>query len=98
MPNVKVFEKIGVTGKPGSQSASETVSLLCKQLLADGKQVFVPERNQELVDTAEISLVPFKELGTRCDLVIVVGGGFAVAVMIAGQNRTRNASTLGLIP
>ena len=74
MPNVKVFEKIGVTGKPGSQSASETVSLLCKQLLADGKQVFVPERNQELVDTAEISLVPFKELGTRCDLVIVVGG------------------------
>ncbi|WP_246722935.1 NAD(+) kinase [Aliikangiella sp. G2MR2-5] len=74
MTQLATFEKIGVTGKPGSQAAMETVEALCSQLLSLNKTVFVPERNHDLVSQKEVSLVPFKELGERCDLVIVVGG------------------------
>ncbi|MCW8879970.1 MAG: NAD(+) kinase [Kangiellaceae bacterium] len=74
MTKLPAFQKIGVTGKPGSQSAAETVGVLCKQLLASGKQVFMPERNQEFVEDEQVTLVPFKDLGTQCDVVIVVGG------------------------
>ena len=74
MTKLPAFQKIGVTGKPGSQSAAETVAVLCKQLLASGKQVFMPERNQEFVGDDQVIMVPFKELGTQCDVVIVVGG------------------------
>ncbi len=74
MPNSKAFHNIGVTGKPGSHSASETIGLLCQQLLESGKRVFMPERNQDFVGDERVTLVPFKELGTRCELVIVVGG------------------------
>ncbi len=74
MPKTQAFEKIGLTGKPNSESAAETLGLLCQQLLNDGKQVFIPERNQAYIDSPKVNLVPFKELGTLCELVIVVGG------------------------
>ncbi|TQV88638.1 NAD(+) kinase [Aliikangiella coralliicola] len=74
MPNSKAFNKIGITGKPGSKAAMETVSLLCNQLLKAGKRVFVPERNHEFVNANDVELVGFKELGNLCELVIVVGG------------------------
>lgn len=74
MPNSKAFNKIGITGKPGSQAAMETVNILCKQIADSGKDVFIPQRNHDSIETENIKVVPFKQLGDCCELVIVVGG------------------------
>ncbi len=68
------FNRIGITGKPGSRAAMETVSLLCQQLKNDGKQVYIPQRHHEAVQVEGINIVNFEQLGQLCDLVIVVGG------------------------
>jgi len=68
------FQKIGLTGKPGSKAAMETVAALGDQLIADGKDVFIPRRHHEEVKVAGVQEVVFEELGDTCDLVIVVGG------------------------
>lgn len=74
MPNSKAFSKIGITGKPGSTAAMDTISVLCKQLIATDKTVFIPHRNHELVEAEDAQIVPFNQLGNLCELVIVVGG------------------------
>ena len=74
MPHSKAFNKIGLTGKPGSAAAMETINILAKQLIDSGKAVFIPQRNHELVNTDNLQVVSFEQLGQQCDLVIVVGG------------------------
>ena len=74
MPKSEAFSKIGITGKPGSSAAMETINTLSKQLIESGKTVFIPQRNHELVDTQNVNVVPFEQLGNLCNLVIVVGG------------------------
>lgn len=73
MSNSKAFNRIGITGKPGSQAAAETIKQLCHQISQSDKEIFVPQRNNHLL-TNSINVVPFEQLGDRCDLVIVVGG------------------------
>lgn len=68
------FRKIGITGKPGSKEAMETVSHLSQLLKTCGKEVYAPQRNHELVTDERVELVPFDQLGKLCQLVIVVGG------------------------
>ena len=68
------FQKIGITGKPGSRAAMETVVALCHQLLADGKQIFVPKRHHQEVTIDGVEHISFETLGKTCDIVIVVGG------------------------
>ncbi|WP_444996058.1 NAD(+) kinase [Aliikangiella sp. IMCC44359] len=70
----KSFNKIGITGKPDSQAAIETVNLLCAQLEATDKDLYIPQRHQKEVQTQQVNVVKFEELGNLCDLVIVVGG------------------------
>jgi len=74
MPISKSFSKIGITGKPGSSAAMETINTLSKQLIDSGKSVFIPQRNHELVNSQGLKVVSFEQLGQQCDLVIVVGG------------------------
>ncbi|TQV70892.1 NAD(+) kinase [Aliikangiella marina] len=74
MSKLTSFHKIGITGKPGSQAAMETVAALGKQLIADGKAVFMPRRHHEEIVIDGINEVAFESLGEVCDLVIVVGG------------------------
>ncbi|MET1255909.1 NAD(+) kinase [Aliikangiella maris] len=74
MSNSKIFNNIGVTGKPGSQAALETMRLLCDQLASPARTIYVPQRHQDEIHTPGIKLVKFEELGQCCDLVIVVGG------------------------
>lgn len=74
MPKAKSFSQIGITGKPGSQAAMETVAALCQQMLAAGKRVYIPHRHHEEVQVEGVKEVGFEELGKLCDLVIVVGG------------------------
>ena len=74
MSNSKAFNKIGITGKPGSAAAIETINSLATQLITAGKTVFVPQRNHELVDSDKLQVVSFDQLGQQCELVIVVGG------------------------
>jgi len=74
MPKLQPFDSIGITGKPGSAAAMETVNQLCQQMLDRGKNVFIPQRNHQMVDVKNVQVVPFKQLGELCDLVIVVGG------------------------
>lgn len=70
----KVFHNIGITGKPDSQAAMETVATLAEKLLTVNKKVFVPNRNHESVKDNRVEMIPFEQLGENCDLVIVVGG------------------------
>lgn len=68
------FHKIGITGKPGSVAAMETVEALGKQLIAAGNTVFMPRRHHEEVNIDGVNEVAFETLGEECELVIVVGG------------------------
>jgi NAD+ kinase len=68
------FMKIGITGKPGSLEAFETMAALGEQLKACGREVFVPSRHSNDVKIKHVNEVSFNELGNCCDLVIVVGG------------------------
>ncbi len=74
MLNANRFHSIGITGKPGSQAAMETVSALCLQLISSGKEVFIPRRHHEDIRVKGVQEVLFKQLGERCELLIVVGG------------------------
>lgn len=74
MPKSTVFSKIGITGKPDSKAAAETIGQLCKQLVNSGKQVYIPKRNNSVMGIDNVEVIAFAELGQRCDLVIVVGG------------------------
>ncbi|MDH5629430.1 MAG: NAD(+) kinase [Gammaproteobacteria bacterium] len=74
MTKQKSFSKIGITGKPGSKAAIETIALLSSLLQKEGKDVFVPQRNYHSSEHKNTQVVPFSELGQHCDLVIVVGG------------------------
>ena len=74
MSKPSTFKKIGITGKPGSLAAMETVTALGNQLINAGKEVFIPRRHHEEVKVAGSNEVVFEELGSCCDLVIVVGG------------------------
>ena len=59
MAKSEAFNKIGITGKPGSAAAMETINQLSQQLINSGKAVFIPQRNHELVDTKDVQIVPF---------------------------------------
>ncbi|MGX5175384.1 NAD(+) kinase [Aliikangiella sp. IMCC44653] len=68
------FNRIGITGKPGSEAANETVELLAQQLIKAGKDIFIPQRHQSAVNVAGAQIINFEELGQKCELVIVIGG------------------------
>lgn len=74
MTKQKKFSRIGITGKPGSQAAMETVEALGNQLVSAGYSVFIPRRHHEDVNIQDAEIIVFESLGERCDIIIVVGG------------------------
>ncbi len=68
------FNHIGITGKPNSQAANETITALIEQLKRLNKTTYLPKRNNQGINTQGVEVVAFKELGAHCDLAIVVGG------------------------
>ncbi len=74
MPHSKAFNKIGVVGKPDSKAAQETTDVLCELILGLGLEVFLPQSDQFNFSSGQGETIPFKNLGSHCDLVIVVGG------------------------
>ena len=74
MPQLKPFAKIGLTGKPDSRAALETISLLCGLIREQGRDVFVPKRIDQTLGLDGYQVMSLSELGHHCDLVIVVGG------------------------
>jgi NAD+ kinase len=74
LPTNNPFNQIGITGKPDSQAANETITALISLLKTLNKSIYLPRRNTDGIDTDGLTIVPFIELGKHCDLVIVVGG------------------------
>jgi len=74
MPHTKAFKKIALVGKPGSQAAQETIHVLCKQINGLGLEVFLPTSKEYDFPTGDAKKIDFADIGTSCDLVIVVGG------------------------
>jgi len=74
MPHTKAFKKIALVGKPGSQAAQETIHVLCKQINGLGLEVFLPTSKEYDFPTGDAKKIDFSDIGSSCDLVIVVGG------------------------
>jgi len=92
-----IFTTIGLIGKSHHRETNETISHLIEFLTAQGYTVLVEENSAKDLALNINKLVSLSDIGSRCDLAIVVGGdgnmlgaarvlaGFDIAVV--GINR-----------
>ncbi|MGB4499231.1 MAG: NAD(+) kinase [Methylococcaceae bacterium] len=70
----RLFQTIGIIGKPSDSSITETITRLCAYLIAQNYHVFVAENSAKFVQNIPIQSCLISELGERCDVVIALGG------------------------
>ena len=68
------FSKIGLIGRGQHESSVETLQSLLALLHARKLEVTVEPRLAKLLSGADIHQATRDEIGSHCDLVIVVGG------------------------
>ena len=69
------FNKIGIMAKQNAIGVADTVLALIEFLRAKKLNIFFEEATAKLLSTESgLPAVPYEELGTKCDLLIVVGG------------------------
>ncbi|SBT18992.1 putative inorganic polyphosphate/ATP-NAD kinase [Marinomonas gallaica] len=100
---MSLFRRIGIIARLDKPQILETVKRLTDFLIAQGVEPVLEEDLATMMSGAHISAAPLKELGDRCDLVMVVGGdgsflGAARAIIdydvpVLGMNR----GTLGFL-
>ncbi|MDQ7075644.1 MAG: NAD(+) kinase [Gammaproteobacteria bacterium] len=66
------FASIGLITKPDASQVVDTLCTVHQHLLEQGIQVYLEERNAELVKNAQS--LSREQMGQRCDLAIVIGG------------------------
>ena len=71
---VDKFEKIGLIGRGRHESSLETVQRLVHLLKARGLDISVEKRLASLLGEASAHITSRDDIGSHCDLVIVVGG------------------------
>lgn len=81
------FKTIGILAKPSDASIAQTLSVLYTYLKQHFEVVIACE-NTDYVEDTRVTFSPAEELGSRCDLIIVVGGDgtFLSAARIAANN------------
>lgn len=93
------FPVIGLVGKYHDRGIGEPLLALAGQLRACGRSVLVETTTADHVDANDFETVSLETMGTRCDLVVVVGGDgtmlgvarhlAASPVPVVGVNRGR---------
>ncbi|MBT3348102.1 MAG: NAD(+) kinase [Thiotrichales bacterium] len=68
------FKKIGIIGKFGAPTVGETLLSLTKCLLDKKLEVFIDKDTAQRHPNNNFPVVSREEMGTQCDLAIVVGG------------------------
>lgn len=70
----KIFQTIGLIGKPDHEGASQTLNQLHQFLLNKGYDLLIEERVAHQLPTCPSEVTSRREIGQRADLAIVVGG------------------------
>jgi len=84
-----IFTTIGLIGKSHHRETNETISHLIEFLTAQGYVVLVEENSAKDLALNATKLVSLTDIGSRCDLAIVVGGDgnmLGAARVLAGFN------------
>lgn len=68
------FKTVGIIGRYGDSGVSTTVVELSNHLKRNGAHVLLDEGTAELVRDHKLDVASRQAIGTRCDLVVVVGG------------------------
>lgn len=69
-----LFPRIGIVGKSGDPSVKSIIDALADYLLEQGLEVTAEIHTHEMIQTGACLSCALSELGTRSDLIIVVGG------------------------
>lgn len=70
----RLFQNIGIIGKPSDVGISDTITRVCAYLIAENYRVFVAENSAKFVQNLSVVVCDMTELGERCDVVITLGG------------------------
>ena len=68
------FDKIGLIGKFGDKTVTDTLTSISTFLEKQGRQVWLDEDTANNLVTNNIATLSRKQIGQSCDLVIVIGG------------------------
>ncbi len=68
------FKTVGIIGRYGDSGVSATIIELSEHLTRGGAHVLLDEGTAELVRDHKIEVASRQGIGSRCDLVVVVGG------------------------
>ncbi|MDO3382512.1 NAD(+) kinase [Gilvimarinus algae] len=106
------FSRIGLIGRLDNQRARYSVDRLIRFLLTRDVQVLIEEQTAQIVDVGQhypqLQVADMDELGTSCDLAIVVGGDGSLLsgardlvqydVPLLGINRGRLGFLTDIVP
>lgn len=69
-----MFERIGLIAKSGAVEIRDTLSYLVQYLQDRKRSIIVDECCAEILGRDDLDMIPAKEIGGHCDLVIAIGG------------------------
>ena len=70
----RVFQNIGIVGKPQNPQAAESIQTLHDHLVAEGCDIWVQDSLASDFESEVAKFLPRQELGKEVDLMVVVGG------------------------
>jgi NAD+ kinase len=68
------FKKIGIIGRVRNPGVKETLKALTEYLIELKQELIIEEETAESLDSCTLPTIPRDQLGTHCNLLIVVGG------------------------
>jgi NAD+ kinase len=102
------FNRIGLVGRPGHAGVVDSLLRLIEFLRLRGLEVVLEQSTAELIAAVELPVFRRHELGSACDLVIVVGGDGSMLnaaralvnhdVSVLGINRGRLGFLTDILP
>jgi NAD+ kinase len=102
------FKKIGLVGRPGHAGVVETLQRLIRFLHSNELEIVLEQSTAELVPEHKLPVFRRYELGSECDLVVVVGGDGSMLnaaralvnhdVPVLGVNRGRLGFLTDILP
>lgn len=102
------FNRIGIVGRPGHAGVATSLVRLFTFLQHKKVKIFMDELTASLLDSPLVEIIPKNELGTKCDLVIVVGGDGSMlnvakylasdSVPVIGINRGKLGFLTDILP
>lgn len=70
----RLFQNIGIIGKPSDVGIVDTIRRVCAYLITENYRVFIAENSAAFVNDLTVVVCDSNQLGERCDVVIALGG------------------------